>query len=224
MSIIVGDIHGCVEKVMAFLSYKPEEEHVALGDYLDSYTDSFERQLECLHLLLDSKSVLLWGNHDLHYLTKPLFQYPGYQLDHAAVYQDILETNISRFKPAHVAGGWLCTHAGVHRGITDKESDITVLADMFNSAWNVYLKDRDSDGNEAAYRFKSIFKFDFMAEDSFAPTNIKQVHGHDDIGPAEFTNQSCVSLACGNREFVYLFDTEVEELIKLPIPNYGISK
>jgi hypothetical protein len=35
MAIVVGDIHGDVEKVQVFLCYKPEVEHVALGDYLD---------------------------------------------------------------------------------------------------------------------------------------------------------------------------------------------
>ncbi|MDD2540636.1 MAG: hypothetical protein PHH28_06280 [Desulfuromonadaceae bacterium] len=30
MAIIVGDVHGNVEKVRAFLDYKPEEEHIAL--------------------------------------------------------------------------------------------------------------------------------------------------------------------------------------------------
>lgn len=73
MSIIVGDIHGNVEKAKAFLTYKQEIEHVALGDYVDSYFEPVERQVECLQLLLDSKAVLLWGNHDLRYLAKPHF-------------------------------------------------------------------------------------------------------------------------------------------------------
>lgn len=212
MAIIVGDIHGNVEKVKVFLDYKPEVEHVALGDYLDSFTESVERQLECLQLLMDSNAILVWGNHDLHYLKFPLFQFPGYQQVHAAVYQDILETNINRFKASYVADGWLCTHAGVHRGIADKQGDVKVLADMFNRCWETFLQNR-----QEGYCYKSIFKFDFMAEGSFAPTNIKQVYGHDDISPPEFVNESCVSLACGNRSFVCLFDTQTEKIVKLSI-------
>lgn len=218
MAVICGDIHGNVEKVLAFLAYKPEVEHVALGDYLDSLSESHNRQIEALKLLLDSDTVLLLGNHDLHYLKNPLFQYPGYQPDYAAVYQDLLETNLERFKPSHVADGWLCTHAGVHLGYTMREDDVTVLSNMFNSDWNIYLEHRFAD-NERTYRFKSIFKFDFMAEDALAPTNIKQVYGHDDLSPAEFVNQSCVSLASGNNDFVYLFDTSAEEIIELPMPK-----
>lgn len=115
MSIIVGDIHGNVEKVRAFLEYKPDAEHVAVGDYLDSFTEPVGRQIEALQLLLDSKAVLLWGNHDLHYLQNPLFQFPGFNAGHAQEFQEILEANIQRFKPAYVVDGWLCTHSGVHR-------------------------------------------------------------------------------------------------------------
>jgi len=92
MAIIVGDIHGKVEKVTAFLAYKPDAEHVALGDYLDSYGEPIERQLESLQLLMNSEAVLLLGNHECHYLKYPLFQFAGYQVDHAGILQDILES------------------------------------------------------------------------------------------------------------------------------------
>ena len=45
MAIIVGDIHGNVEKVRVFLEYRPEVEHVALGDYVDSFTEPVDRQV-----------------------------------------------------------------------------------------------------------------------------------------------------------------------------------
>jgi Calcineurin-like phosphoesterase len=212
MAIIVGDIHGNLEKVKAFLAYKPDHEHVALGDYLDSFHEPIERQLECIKLLMDSSAVLLWGNHDLHYLRVPLFQYPGFQAEHAEMLQTLLEENIGRFCPAHVADGWLCTHAGVHSGITAKNDDVVALAEMFNGCWQEYLKDRDK-----GYRYKSIFKFDFMVEGSLAPTNILQVYGHDELSPAEFVNESCVSLASNDRAIVSLFDTESVQIILLPL-------
>ena len=212
MAIIVGDIHGDIEKARAFLAYKPETEHVALGDYLDSYVEPFEQQLGCLQLLMDSNAVLLWGNHDVHYLREPIFQFPGYQQGHAALYQELLEQNIFRFKAAYVADRWLCSHAGVHSGFTAKQNDVAVLADMFNSGWESYLNNR-----KEGYRYKTIFQFDFMAEGALAPTNIKQVYGHDELSPAEFINQSCVSIAYNEKGVVYLFDTENTEIITLPL-------
>lgn len=212
MAVVIGDIHGDVEKAKAFLAYKPAALHVCLGDYLDSYLEPFERQLACLHLLMYSDSVLLWGNHDVHYLRRPIFQFPGYQQEHAAIYQELLEQNIVRFKVAHVADGWLCTHAGVHSGFTAKQDDVVELADMFNSAWESYLINR-----KEGYRYKTIFRFDFMAEGVLAPTNIKQVYGHNELSPAEFVNQYCVSIACNDKGVAYLFDTENTEIITLPL-------
>ena len=36
MAIVVGDIHGDLSMAQAFLSYKPSEIHIALGDLVDS--------------------------------------------------------------------------------------------------------------------------------------------------------------------------------------------
>ena len=77
MAIIVGDIHGDIEKAGAFLAYNPDDEHIALGDYLDSFSIRVEQQTECLNLLMESNSVLLLGNHECHYLRNPLFQFAG---------------------------------------------------------------------------------------------------------------------------------------------------
>ncbi|KAA0894244.1 metallophosphoesterase family protein [Oryzomonas rubra] len=69
MAIIIGDIHGDLAMAQAFLAYKPEAEHVALGDFVDSRDPkaTFEEELACLELLIASGAVLLWGNHDLTY-------------------------------------------------------------------------------------------------------------------------------------------------------------
>jgi hypothetical protein len=145
-------------------------------------------------------------------LREPLFQFPGYQQEHAARYQELLEQNIDRFKAAYVADGWLCTHAGVHSGFTAKEDNVAVLADMFNSCWQSYLNKR-----KEGYRYKTIFQFDFMIEGALVPTNIKQVYGHDELSPAQFVNQSCVSIACNEKGVVCLFDIDNTEIITLPL-------
>lgn len=179
MAIVIGDIHGDIEKASAFLSYEPEKEHVALGDYLDSFTTQAGQQLECLKLLMDSNAVLLLGNHECHYLKNPLFNFAGYNSDHAQVFQDILEANIQRFKVAHAVDGWLCTHAGVSSQYTEWESNVTVLAEMFNNSWEIYLIHRLVD-RHTVYLYQSIFWFNFriFVEGNLLPTNIKQIFGH----------------------------------------------
>ncbi|OGU15467.1 MAG: hypothetical protein A2076_19005 [Geobacteraceae bacterium GWC2_53_11] len=69
MAIIIGDIHGDIEKAKAFLDYEQDKEHVALGDYVDNVKKgiTLNDELACLDLLLNSDAVLLWGNHDLAY-------------------------------------------------------------------------------------------------------------------------------------------------------------
>jgi hypothetical protein len=56
MTIIIGDIHGDLAMTRAFLAYKPEVEHVSLGDIVDSRDPlkPFDEELACLDLLLDS--------------------------------------------------------------------------------------------------------------------------------------------------------------------------
>jgi hypothetical protein len=206
VAIICGDIHGNVEKVKTFLAYKPEAEHVAVGDYLDSFFEPVARQIEALQLLMSSNAVLLWGNHDLHYLQPPLFQFAGFNLDHANVFQEILEANIRRFKPAYVADGWLCTHAGVHR-ILAKDRTVQELERLFCEEWELYLQDISR-----GYRFKSIFSFDFMCEGELAPDSIKQVFGHDELSDAAFINPNCVSIACSDPGTVWIFDTTTNKI------------
>lgn len=42
----------------------PDQEYVALGDYLDSYHEPLERQLTCLKMLMESDTALRWPMSD----------------------------------------------------------------------------------------------------------------------------------------------------------------
>ncbi len=145
MAIIIGDIHGDVEKVKAFLTYEPELEHVALGDFVDNIKSgvTLNDELTCLDMLLSSNTVLLWGNHDIcytpqrpwrsmsgHSLTieevKCFAAYSDYlrelyvengDLSVRDVFTDRFRPHIDRMKAAYAADGWLCTHAGVSPGV-----------------------------------------------------------------------------------------------------------
>ena len=209
MAIIIGDIHGDIVKAKAFLKYEPQKEHVALGDYLDSFTEPVEQQLECLNLLMDSNSVLLLGNHECHYLKNPLFQFAGYNFNHAQVFQDILEANMQRFKVACAVDDWLCTHAGVDSKYTEQESNVTVLAEMFNSSWGFYLKHRLVD-HSISYPYQSIFWFNFriFVEGNLLPTNIKQIFGHVENN-SPIVEQEYIALDTTNNSNSYwVYDTE----------------
>ena len=142
MAVIIGDIHGDIEKVKAFLDYKPDAEHVALGDLVDSqtYGVTLDDELECLDLIFSSDSILLWGNHDLvytpevpwecnpphsildigdinKYLSNSEYLKACYAQDRNLLVRHIFTDRFlkqrHRLKAAHAVDGWLCTHAGV---------------------------------------------------------------------------------------------------------------
>lgn len=77
MAIVIGDIHGNLAKAEAFLAFRPDIEHVALGDYVDG-PGGMDQDIAVLRLLLDSSAVLLWGNHELCWLAKNPFMLAGY--------------------------------------------------------------------------------------------------------------------------------------------------
>ena len=223
MAIIVGDIHGDREKAQAFLDYRPDALHIALGDYLDSFTVPFTQQVECLNLLMDSEAVLLLGNHECHYLRKPLFRFPGYQLDHAAEFQDILEYNLFRFKVAYAIDGWLLTHAELHQGYTIRCDDVDLIANRLQLKFDKYLQSRLVN-RHASYRYKSIFEFNFkmFVDGNLLPTNIKQIFGHVEV-LRPIVEPNYIALDSTNHtNSCWVYDTELQDLVQLPLePKIG---
>lgn len=115
MAIVVSDIHGDINKAKTFLAYKPEVEHVILGDLMDSRDNgvTLDDELECLKLVLSSNAVLVWGNHDLAYTDKPCWEpYARFKDTYASI-SELIIPHQYRFKAAHAVDSWLCTHAGV---------------------------------------------------------------------------------------------------------------
>ena len=227
MAIIVGDIHGCVEKAKIFLAYKPSEPHIALGDYLDSFHEPQERQLETLNLLLASDAVLLWGNHDFNYHVTPPFFSTGYQFGLEEPYREMIMGNLTRFKAACVADGWLCTHAGVARWLAENETDVQALADRFNSEIVAWLANPSemTDGIFAIGKARGgsgirnsggIFWFDFMRErDRLAP--VKHIFGHTEIREPAVSENYVALDTTNNSRYCWLYDTAENGLVRFEI-------
>ena len=148
MAIIIGDIHGDLAMVEAFLGYKPDAEHIALGDFIDSRNPEANLwdELRCLDRLLksalDSNTVLLWGNHDLAYTCEQPWKLRLYS-------HEIFETRYASarekglLRAAYAVDGWLCTHAGVSTALTRALpdcpwacGDAAVVADWINSEFD----------------------------------------------------------------------------------------
>jgi hypothetical protein len=239
MAIIVGDLHGFVEKAQMFLAYKPEEEHIALGDYVDSFHEFQNRQIETLQLLLDSSAVLLWGNHDLHYLRTPPWLCTGFQHYKEAPLIDLIEQNKNRFKAAYAVDGWLCTHAGVHVRVARPKrcrGNIDLLAKKLNADMEKFLNKPETyqrlnymapsppifnigQGRGGSSNFAGIFWYDFR-RDLGLDTSIKQIFGHTETKEPAITEAYVALDTTNNLSACWVFDTATEELVNLPVKRH----
>ncbi len=229
MPIVVGDIHGNLEKTRAFLDHKPDELHIALGDYVDSFYEPVPRQVLALQTLLDSKAVLLWGNHDLHYLKTPPFVCTGYQYKQEQVYRDLIEPNKHRFLAAYAIDGWLLTHAGVHDRLVKDEKDVSALAANFNKIMAEYIDRPYEPGPEGVFSIGKgrggevrtgggIFWFDFLRESGLA--DIKQIFGHTETREGPVVTENYVALdTTNNKSNCWFYDTAINEIVRIQLPR-----
>ena len=147
--IIIPDIHGRDFWRWAVTHRKEEDTVIFLGDYLDPYEDEWIYWSDAYKGLLDiialkranpEKVVLLWGNHDLHYLFSNLrgSRYNEYQ---AEKIRKTFVDNMDCFQMAADSeiGGrrYLFTHAGINKMWVEKYADLfgpskQVTAETFN--------------------------------------------------------------------------------------------
>ena len=230
MAIIVGDMHGNVEKAKAFLAYRPEKQHVALGDYLDSFYEPQARQIQTLELLLRSNAVLLWGNHELNYVDHAPWLSDGYQYGLEKPYIDLLEDNIYRFKAAIVVDGWLCTHAGVSEKIVKMVGDNPdpgEVADWLNAKMAKWVDDRKSynnivfdigRGRGGSEAVGGILWFDHVREYGLA--DFKQLFGHT-AGKQVIQKDNYICLDTTDVPGVaWVWDTEENKLVELETDSF----
>lgn len=228
MAIVIGDVHGNLEKTRTFLDYKPDELHIALGDYVDSFYEPISRQLLTLQTLLDSKAVLLWGNHDLHYLKTPPFICTGYQYKHEQGYRDLIEPNKHRFLAAYAVDGWLLTHAGCHIRLAKHKTDVVAIADLLNKKMAEYFEKPYEPGPEGIFaigggrggesRNGGIFWYDFKRETGIAP--VKQIFGHTENREGPVVTENYVALdTTNNKSTCWFYDTSINELVTVLLPR-----
>ena len=78
-TIVVGDLHGKHKIVDAVLALN--QPVVFIGDYLDSFCESFDSQIKTITKVLDAvengKAIALMGNHEMSYLN-PDMKSSGY--------------------------------------------------------------------------------------------------------------------------------------------------
>lgn len=215
MALIIGDLHGNLAKARTFLDFSPGEEHVCIGDYVDSFIEPPERQLACLQLLVESNAVLLWGNHDIHYLPNPPWRCSGFQALMASSFGAIFGKALKsgRLRAAHSCDGWLCTHAGVHPELIRRKMEPEDAAELLNEMFSGQLEAgcgpllNISPARGGGGLFGGIFWFDTFREQVEPSTLVgKQIFGHTELKEPHVTaNWACIDTT--NSPHCWVFDT-----------------
>jgi hypothetical protein len=138
MALVISDPHGNFSKVKCFLEYKPEEEHIILGDFLDSYGASDEDIIATFQLAIEAGATLLAGNHETPYLPNAhsYFRCSGNRASpiffhFIAMYKDKLEG-------ALVRDNFLLTHGGLSTKHGKPFITIEEARDWIQCEWNHY--------------------------------------------------------------------------------------
>jgi len=173
MALILGDIHGNLDKAEKFLAFKPEETHIFVGDYVDSFEETDEQIYATLKLCIESDAILLLGNHDLHYFKEPPFLCSGRRYHAIQSLENIFEAFIDRFKPCVVADGFIVTHGGLSEGFGNsvlKTTNVDKIAGKITALWNTYLETRFKRAPSAPRVHNPLFNISFSrgGRDSFA--------------------------------------------------------
>jgi predicted phosphodiesterase len=235
MSIIISDSHGNYQKIKCFLEYKPEEEHIYAGDIFDSFHASDEIITQCFWTLVNSDCILLWGNHDLHYLNDAPFTCTGfrnygsmkYTEENSRLinyYTNMIEKNINRFKASMIVDNFIITHAGVHKAIAKNFNTLEDLDLYLNNEMNNYLKNRTQKFLSQIFNvgharhgrsdFGGIFWADFRHEQLCKKIN--QIFGHSCIEKPKIIknkskNYNTIHVCIDSPKFI-CFNTKTLEL------------
>lgn len=224
---IIGDIHGrtCWKNLV-----REDSINIFVGDYFDpyEYIPQAERMAN-FQEIIDFKqqhpeTVLLYGNHDLHYL--------------------IADEHYSRYEPRYANEYWrafiqaktlfhgitfpiedkaLVTHAGVTKEWYDKyfgvyqSESLTEVAEKINRLWEEDKKAFTFDANATEWDdFYGIspthsplwVRPDTLVKHNlFAGTDIKQIIGHSQTGAGVTKDHNVICVDClGTKEKSYLLE------------------
>ena len=215
MSLVVGDTHGNYEKAKFFLEYRPDEEHIFVGDIVDSYTESKERILNTLKLVFSSNVIILAGNHDLQYFPNAYndirFKCTG-RKDWIELKEFFNEYH-RRMKAAYIVDDYIITHAGVSDSLYEYELDICNVADICNRdlEWfnNLIVRTESLSPifNIGSERGGSAFYGGIFWRDSFenAESTFNQIFGHSKVEDPEIEIHNITKVKHINLDFKQFF-------------------
>lgn len=211
---IIGDIHGrtCWKELV-----KEDGVNIFVGDYFDPYEPMSPQQLLqnfagiVAFAAEHPGTVLLYGNHDLHYLSD-CDRSSRYDALNAATYRRLFGETKSLFHGVAyaIADRALVTHAGVtrpwyekHIGSYEGES-VAAVAEKINGLWNSSKQPFAFDQSdpfdiygEAPTQSPLWIRPESLAENNlFASTPYLQIFGHTQVSDLSLVDERLVCVDC----------------------------
>lgn len=151
-TLIIPDIHHCVDKVDKIIKHESADQIVFLGDYFDDWGDDYQTSVitaEWLAASLEqSNRIHLMGNHDISYaISHRSYKCSGYEVGKDYAINSVLKESDWRKLKTHTwVGNYLCSHAGVHEFFYLKYGE--------GKSFNVWLDEICHEAMENAYANK----------------------------------------------------------------------
>lgn len=213
---IIGDIHGrtCWKELV-----QDDCINIFAGDYLDPYEDMpYDDMMQNFREIIAYKqahpeTVLLYGNHDLHYISDA-DKSSRYDRSHAAQNRQFFEDTKPLFHGIAYAinNDVLVTHAGVTKEWYEKEfgeyhgEPLSDIAEDINDLWwhnkreFTFLTNASSPydiyGESPTHSPVWIRPWILAEHNLFAGTPIKQVFGHTQIDDITTVSDNLICIDC----------------------------
>jgi hypothetical protein len=202
MTIVCGDLHGKVDIAKELLQ-DPSQDLIFIGDLLDSYTATTDKQLDLLVMVLDACKErdnvdCIMGNHELSYLY-PIMRCSGYSHRLSISIYPYKQDMKLLFQNYIKSDGFLLTHAGVSLIWLPQDLQDNPTLDSVEGFLSAASKDKLFEigrSRGGAHECGGPFWCDYWDE-FIAIGGIKQVFGHSAYRPPE-TTRGIFNIDCEN--------------------------
>ena len=216
--IAIGDTHGRDDwkKLVRTQSF---DKLVFIGDYFDSFhidaADQVQNFLDIVACKTDypEKVILLFGNHDFHYLpvARQMHEvYSGFQDHHASRIGELIEENLELLQMCYKEDNYLFSHAGLthtwlaNAGYIEGEVDSFVNALFKTQPENFLFTGWDPYGNNVT-QSPIWVRPASLKKNAYKYETIRQVVGH--------TRVEKIEIVKGRFFFIDTLDASREYLI-----------
>jgi len=148
-TVSVGDTHGTAVADVVLKIIDNHDKFIFAGDYVDSFdVDNISMKKNLLDLIglkitHPDKIVLLWGNHDIHYLLGSDYYSSGYRPEMKKDFHEIFLSNSNLFHLSYQVNDCLWTHAGINsrwfedrfRPFAEEHRGASSFAELLNYAF-----------------------------------------------------------------------------------------